>query len=110
VWRFFGQGAQYIHYKIYTISGSGKVPKVPGVRNRRCEYGIEFLIMLAHHVYWLGLSLDKIWEIICFYTQISITKSQTDKLFSQLSHDWKREYSELAAANGVELLFLYWER
>jgi hypothetical protein len=66
VWRFFGQRAQYIHYKIYVVLGSGNIPKVPGVRNRRCEYGIEFLLMLAHHVYWLGLSPDKACEIIVF--------------------------------------------
>ncbi|MDR3196705.1 MAG: hypothetical protein LBU34_02450 [Planctomycetaceae bacterium] len=52
VWRFLGHRAQHIHYKIYAVPGSGNVPKVPGVRNRRCEYGIKFLFMLAHHVYW----------------------------------------------------------
>jgi hypothetical protein len=35
--------------------------------------------MLAHHVYWLGLSLDKACEIIHFYTQVPITKSHADK-------------------------------
>jgi hypothetical protein len=104
VWRFFGHRAQYIHYKIYAVPGSDNVPKIPGVRNRRCEYGIEFLIMLAHHVYWQGLSLDKAYEIILFYTQVPITKSQADKLLYQLSHE---PVNHNMAPNGAELLFPY---
>jgi hypothetical protein len=96
VWRLIGTKAQYIHYKIYTHPDSNTVPTVPGVRNRRCEYGLEFLIMLAHHVYWLGLSLDKACELINFYTGVTLPKSQADKLLYQLSHDWSLEYSELA--------------
>jgi len=32
-------------------------PTIPGVRGVTSEYGIGFLIMLAHHVYWTGLSM-----------------------------------------------------
>jgi hypothetical protein len=59
---------------------------------------------LAHHVYWQGLSLDKACEIIRFCTQISITKSQADKLLYQLSHE---PVNHNAVPNGVELLFPY---
>ncbi|MDR3199477.1 MAG: hypothetical protein LBU34_16530 [Planctomycetaceae bacterium] len=48
---------------------------------------LNFLLMLAHHVYWLGLSPDKACEIIRFYTQVPTTKSQADKLLYQLSHE-----------------------
>ena len=47
------------------------------------EYGIEFLIMLAHHVYWTGLSIDKARKIMEFYTEIDIPKSQADKMLYQ---------------------------
>jgi hypothetical protein len=53
--------------------------------------------MLSHHVYWLGLSMDKACALINFYTGVAISKSQADKLLYQLSHDWETEYSELAA-------------
>jgi hypothetical protein len=96
VWRLIEGQARYIHYKIYAVPGSDEVPAIPGVRNRHCEYGIEFLLLLAHHVYWLGLSFDKACELIHFYTGVRITKSQADSLLYQLSHDWEREYEELA--------------
>jgi hypothetical protein len=53
---------------------------------------------LAHYVYWQGLSLDKVCEIIHFYTQVPTKKSQADKLLHQLLYDWEREYSEFAIA------------
>jgi hypothetical protein len=72
------------------------LPAIPGVRNVKSEYGIEFLLMLAHHVYWLGLSMDKARELIRFYTDVGIPKSQVDSLLYQLSHDWKDEYENIA--------------
>jgi hypothetical protein len=96
VWRFIGNKGLYIHYKIYAVPGSANVPEVHGVRNRKSEYGIEFLLMLAHHIYWLGLSMDNACELIRFYAGITITKSQADTLLYQLSHDWQMEYAELA--------------
>jgi hypothetical protein len=52
--------------------------------------------MLAHHVYWLSLSIDKACELLNFYTGVTLSQSQVDKLLYQLSHDWEIEYSELA--------------
>ena len=69
---------------------------IPGVRGATSEYGIEFLIMLAHHVYWLGLSIDKVRWIVEFYTKIGIPKSQADKMLYQLANDWQSEYEEIA--------------
>ena len=52
--------------------------------------------MLAHHVYWTGLSIDKARTIMEFYTEIDIPKSQTDKMLYQLANDWQSEYEDLA--------------
>ena len=52
--------------------------------------------MLAHHVYWVGLSMDKALEILEFHTEIKIPKSQADKMLYQLANDWESEYKEIA--------------
>jgi len=96
VWRLIDHKAQYVHYKIYDLPVSKSPPTIPGVRNAASEYGIEFLLMLAHHVYWVGLSLDKAREILEFHTAIKIPKSQADSLLYQLANDWASEYKEIA--------------
>ena len=96
VWRLIDHKAQYVHYKIYDLPDSKTPPTIPGVRNASTEYGLEFLMMLAHHVYWVGLSMDKALEILEFHTEIKISKSQGDKLLYQLSTDWSTEYKQIA--------------
>ena len=97
VWRLLDHKAQYVHYKIFDLPDSPTPPTIPGVRNARSEYGIEFFIMLAHHVYWMGLSIDKARAMMEFYTEISIPKSQADTMLYQLANDWESEYQEIAA-------------
>ena len=101
MWRFIDGEACYIHYKIYALPDSPVLPVIPGVRNSRCEYGFEFLLMLAHHVYWLGLSIDQACALIRFYTKVTITKSQADSLLYQLSSDWRCEYEQIAQAIAI---------
>ena len=96
VWRLIDHKAQYVHYKIFDLPDSKTPPMIPGVRNSRCEYGLEFIIMLAHHVYWIGLSMDKARAVIKFHTDLDISKSQADKLLYQLANDWQSEYEEIA--------------
>jgi hypothetical protein len=43
--------AQYVHYRIFDKPDSTDLPPVDGVRNGKCEYGIEILITLAYLVY-----------------------------------------------------------
>jgi hypothetical protein len=101
VWRLIDHKAQYVHYRIYAPAGVTELPSISGVRNASCGYGIEFILMLAHHVYWLGLSMDKARKTIHFHTGVDIPKSQVDKLLYQLSDDWKEEYEEIAKRIAV---------
>ena len=96
VWRLIDHKAQYVHYKIYKQRNAQILPTVPGVRNASTEYGIEFLLMLAHHVYWVGVSIDKALTLMEFHTEIKIPKSQADVLLYQLANDWESEYKEIA--------------
>jgi hypothetical protein len=58
VWRLQDNGrAVRIGYRIYGDAGETE-PSIPGVP-RRCEYGIEILVVLAYLVYVIGLSLRK---------------------------------------------------
>lgn len=101
VWRLVGHEAKYVHYQIYAPKGVTELPVIPGVRNAKCGYGIEFILMLAHHVYWMGLSMDKARELVRFYTDVDIPKSQVDSLLYQLSNDWKDEYENIAKRIAV---------
>ena len=58
VWRLVDGNAKYIHYRIFDEPDSSDLPPVDGVRNGKCEYGLEILITLAYLVYWTGVSID----------------------------------------------------
>ena len=82
VWRLIDGKAKYVHYRIFDEPDSTDLPPVDGVRNGKCEYGLEILITLAYLVYWTGVSIDKACGIIAFFTGLELSKSQADSLFA----------------------------
>ncbi|MCP4900463.1 MAG: transposase [bacterium] len=96
VWRLIDGKAQYVHYRIFDEPESTDLPPVDGVRNGKCEYGLEILITLAYLVYWTGLSIDKACGILAFFTGLELSKAQADSLLSQLAADWQIEYDAIA--------------
>lgn len=96
VWRLIDGKASYVCYRIFDAPDSHELPSIDGVRNSRCEYGIEILVSLAYLVYWTGLSIDKSRAILTFFTKLPLSKSQADSLLSQLSADWQTEYDAIA--------------
>ena len=103
-WRLIDGKAQYVHYRIFDQPDSTDLPPVDGVRNGKCEYGIEILITLAYLVYWTGVSIDKACGILAFFTGLELSKSQADALLFQLAADWQAEYdaiAELVAAAAI---------
>jgi len=104
VWRLIDGSAKYVHYRIFDEPDSTELPPVDGVRNGKCEYGVEVLVTLAYLVYWTGVSMDKACGIFTFFTGLKLSKSQADSLLSQLAADWQIEYdaiAELVAAAAV---------
>jgi hypothetical protein len=104
VWRLIDGNAKYVHYRIFDQLDSSDLPPVDGVRNGKCEYGLEILITLAYLVYWTGMSIDKACGILTFFTGLELSKSQADSLLSQLAADWQIEYdtiAELVAAAAI---------
>lgn len=96
VWRLIDGKAVYVHYRIFDEPNSKELPRIDGVRNGKCEYGIEILVTLAFLVYWTGVSIDKAREILAFFTGLALSKSQADSLLSQLATDWQGEYDTIA--------------
>ena len=78
--------AKYVHYRIFDTPDSTELPPVDGVRNGRCEYGLEILITLAYLVYWTGVSIDKACESFAFFTGLELSKSKPTHSF----HHWRR--------------------
>ena len=96
MWRLIDGKAQYVRYLIFDEPESTDLPPVDGVRNAKCEYGLEILITLAYLVYWIGISMDKACEVFQFFTGLELSKSQADSLLSQLAADWEIEYDAIA--------------
>jgi hypothetical protein len=104
VWRLIDGKAQYVHYRIFDEPESTDLPPVDGVRNGKCEYGLEILVTLAYLVYWTGVSIDKARGILAFFAGLELSKAQADSLLSQLAADWQIEYdaiAELVAAAAI---------
>jgi transposase len=91
-WRLEDGRAVLVAYKIYRQGNRyGQPPGVPG----RCEFGMETLIALAYQVYILGLSLDKACQVLGFFQNLSLKKSQANALLNQLARAWEDEFDTL---------------
>jgi hypothetical protein len=95
VWRLHDGRAVRVGYRIFAAPG-GQEPRIPGV-TRRCEYGIEILVVLAFLVYIIGISLDKACAVLGFFCQLPLAKSQADALLRQLAQHWEGEFDILCA-------------
>jgi transposase len=93
VWRLEDGRAVRVGYSVYRAPG-GDEPRIPGV-TPRCEYGIEILVVLSFLVYVIGISLDKACQVLSFFCQLSLSKSQADTLLRQLAKHWDKEFDTL---------------
>ena len=85
--------AVLVGYRVFRAPG-GDEPRIPGV-TPRCEYGIEILVVLSFLVYVIGISLDKACQVLSFFCQLSLSKSQADALLRQLARHWDKEFDTL---------------
>jgi uncharacterized coiled-coil protein SlyX len=93
VWRLENGRAVLVGYRIFRAPGQEE-PPIPGV-TPRCEYGIEILVVLAFLVYVIGVSLDKACQVLQFFCQLPLRKSQADALLRQLARHWEHEFDAL---------------
>lgn len=102
VWRLIEQRAVLVGYRIYAAPGFGE-PAIPGVPPR-CEYGIEILVAAAYLQFIVGMSVEKVGEVLRFFCGLPIDKSQLDALGRQLAKHWQGEFEclcDLLAAATV---------
>lgn len=91
-WRLENGRAVLVAYDIYRYRNQfGRIEGILG----RSEFGIEIVLALAYQVYCLGLSIDKACQVLSFFQQLKLKKSQADRLLNQLSRAWETEFESL---------------
>ena len=93
VWRLENGRAVLVAYQIYRGPGN-RYGQIPGVLGRS-EYGLEIVTEIAYLVYIVGLSFDKVCQLLDFFQDLRLRKSQANTLLYQLSRDWEREFDSL---------------
>jgi hypothetical protein len=93
VWRLENGRAVLVAYQIYRGPGN-RYGQIPGVLGRS-EYGLEIVTEIAYLVYIVGLSFDKVCQLLNFFQNLHLRKSQANSLLSQLARDWEREFDDL---------------
>jgi transposase len=93
VWRLENNRAVLIAYRIYRAP-NGRYGQILGVLGRS-EYGLEIVTEIAHLVYIVGLSIDKVCALLYFFQNLKLTKSQANVLLYRLSRHWERQFEVL---------------
>jgi hypothetical protein len=93
VWPLEQGRALVVAYAIYRGPKSqyGQIPGVLG----RSEFGVEIVVEIAYLVYVMGLSFDKVCQMLQFLQNLSLGKTQADSLLRQLSRHWQHEFDGL---------------
>lgn len=93
VWRLENGRAVLVAYEIYRGPRHtyGKIPGVLG----RSEFSVEIILVLAHLVYGVGLSFDKVCLLVKFFQDLPLQKSQLDALLYRLARHWEHEFDVL---------------
>ena len=103
-WRIVDGKAVYVAYQIYDLPDSKELPLPTGLRNSRSEFGIEIILILAFLHYWIGMSIDHACEVMQFFTELELPKSQADSLLSQLATDWNEQYDTIAELIALQAI------
>jgi hypothetical protein len=61
----------------------------------RCEYGIEIHVLLAYLVYVIGISIDKACQLLQFFCELPIERSQANAMLNQLGQAWGEEFDSI---------------
>ena len=93
VWRLENGRALLIAYHVYR-GPNNRYGKIPGVLGRS-EFGLEIVVEIAHLVYLVGLSFDKVCLVLRFFQNLKLGKSQADALLHRLSRHWHNEFEVL---------------
>jgi hypothetical protein len=93
VWRLEKGRALVVAYEIYR-GPKNQYGTIPGVLGRS-EFGLEIVVEIAYFVYVIGLSFDKVCQMLQFLQNLALGKTQADSLLRQLSRHWQHEFDVL---------------
>jgi len=93
VWRLEHGRALVVAYEIYR-GPKNQYGTIPGVLGRS-EFGLEIVVEIAYLVYVIGLSFDKVCQMLQFLQNLRLGKTQADSLLKQLSRHWQQEFDGL---------------
>jgi hypothetical protein len=93
VWRLENGRAVLIAYQIYR-GPKNQYGKISGVLGRS-EIGLEIVVEIAYFIYVMGLSMDKVCQMLQFLQHLRLGKTQADTLLRQLSRHWQQEFDVL---------------
>jgi hypothetical protein len=93
VWRLENNTAVLVAYQIYR-GPNNRYGKIPGVLGKS-EFGLEIVTELAYLVHVIGLSFDKACQLLGFFQNLHLRKSQADALLYRLSRHWEGEFEVL---------------
>ena len=68
---------------------------IPGAMGAS-EYRMDIAATIAHLVYVVGLSYDKVCGVLQFFQNLPLKKSQLDAILRHLAKSWEREFETLA--------------
>jgi len=102
VWRLENNRAVLVAYHIYR-GPHDRYGKIPGVLGRS-EFSLEIMLAIAHLVYIVGLSFDKVGLVFDFFQNLKLTKSQTDALLHRLARHWRNEFEILCTLLANSLI------
>ena len=85
--------AIFVAYQIYSGPKNqyGKIPNALG----RSEFGLDIAVTIAHLVYVVGLSFDKVCGVLKFFQNLPLEKSQADKVLHYLAKHWENQFETL---------------
>ena len=93
IWRIENGAAVIVAYEVYRgPNGSyGRIPATLG----RSEFGLEIVVTLAYLVHVVGLSFDKACQVLRFFQDLNLRKSQVDALLTRLAKSWEEQFDAL---------------
>ena len=98
-WRIIDGQAVLVAYHIYS-GPDGRVPQVSGVP-KRGEFGTEISTALAYQHCIAGLPLDTVIGEFQFYWNLTLGKSQADRMLNRLAKEWLPEFDALCQLLAV---------
>ena len=87
VWRIENGHAVLVAYHLHH-GPNGESAGVGGSIGRS-EYGIEIVVAVSYLTFVIGLSIDRVCELLRFFWKLELPKSQADALINRLAREWE---------------------